>query len=129
MNPKQRARSAQPTIEIKMRTQESLSGDGSWTWQCRLGTLWLTTPGTPSVAYSRSRGGAQTHGNRWLAALSEQLGVRCVPKWEEEKYPKPREIVPPGKVQHGDRCGHCGVLLIEADLPASCAACDNLYHV
>lgn len=68
-------------IAIEMRTHESLSGDGSWTWQCKLGTLWLTMVGADDARYYSNRGHAEEWGGRWLAALREQLGITLVPTW------------------------------------------------
>jgi hypothetical protein len=73
-----------PLIEVEMRTKKSPSGDGTWTWQCQLGTVWLTSPGTPSAECFRSAGAAEENGYCWLAALGDHLGLLFEAKWAEQ---------------------------------------------
>lgn len=85
--------STPPPIEVEMRTPMPLDPDG-WSWQCRLGTLWITRIGTEDARYHRSRGKGEEIGNAWLAALSKQLGVKLVAKWEDSSTSGPADDPP-----------------------------------
>lgn len=65
-----------PPVEVEMRTVEA---PGGWLPEYRLDDLWYPI-GAQGLSYT-DRGYAQAIGATWLAALSEQLGVRLVAAW------------------------------------------------
>lgn len=67
-----------PPIEIEMLVREvgeKALCRGNWI----AGPPWLLTHS------SSLQEGARAHAEKWLAALSEKLGVKLVPKWEGEE--------------------------------------------
>ncbi len=85
---------APPAIEVKMRCEGHEAG--GWKWQCWLAKVWISGACSYNL-WSR----AQEAGNNWLAALSQQLGVKLKAEWEA----KPDLAEPDIR-----RCDHCGGL-------------------
>jgi hypothetical protein len=73
-----------PPVAVEMRC---VGGGSDWRWQCCLMGIWIA-PGCYAddecepVVYP-TKLSAQGNGGRWLAALSEQLGVPLVAVWTE----------------------------------------------
>ena len=65
-----------PPVEVEMQVKKI--GRGS----LQRG-YWIAGPGWTVTISSGTQELAQKAGEKWLAALSKQLGVEFVPKWEE----------------------------------------------
>ena len=69
-----------PPIEVEMRVTHPAKYE--WGWECQLCHRWLTIPDCEGIFYV-AEDIAKLCGQKWLAALSDQLGVPLVAVWED----------------------------------------------
>lgn len=71
------------TIAVEMQIVETCDG---YTWEVYLANYWVLVRDLTSedLSYCDNREKARQDGKRWLATLSEQLGVKLVARWEGE---------------------------------------------
>jgi hypothetical protein len=98
-----------PPVKVEMRVK--LLESYSYTWECTLGGLRFDHSdwGNHNPVIVREKA------NAWLAALSDQLGVRLEAAWKDDV----------DTVDTESRCQRCGrpVERIRGEIPTSCSGC------